>query len=232
MDALTRYDRETGVIIPRETVRAGCFVSTPKQMFISLMSGERVCFKGYNAAARYYVRAAEIFRSLYVSGMSDFDLVLALNNYIVQNIRYDHDVASKRSFTPEDLESFEIDAPLFKGKGVCSAKSKFFSLLCCLANIRTVLVTGALKESENDARHAWNKVFLQKPGDDRARWWNIDVTNNRMHRRHMDIGRSDYFLISDKEIMRTHFFIDYPDTFEYKQINYVVTGSFDYPPSG
>ena len=145
MNELERYNQASGVIIPRETVRNGCYVSTPKQMFLALMSGERVCFKEYNTAAKYYIRAAEIFRSLYVSKMSDYAFVVALNNYIVQNIQYDYAVIIKSVLTQDDLDSFEIDAPLFKGKGVCSAKSKFFSLLCCLANIKTVLVTGSLK---------------------------------------------------------------------------------------
>lgn len=231
MNPLTRYNSITSPIIPRETVKNSCFVNTPKQMFISLMSGERVCFKEYNLAAEYYIRAAEIFRSLYVPGMDDYHFVMALNNYIVQHIAYDYSVVNKSSLSAEDMESFEIDAPLFKGKGVCSAKSKFFSLLCCLANIKTVIVTGSLKASEQDARHAWNKVYLKKPTDSEERWWNIDTTNNRVHRARVDIGCSDYFLVNDRQIMKTHFFIDYPETSEYKQINYASIGSFDYPIS-
>lgn len=231
INELDRYNQANGVIIPRETVRNGCFVSTPKQMFISLMSGERVCFKEYNTAAKYYIRATEIFRSLYISGMSDYEFVLVLNNYIVQNIEYDDSVLGKRRYTADDMESFEIDAPLFKGKGVCSAKSKFFSLLCCLANIKTVLVTGAIKSLERDNRHAWNKVYLQKPNDTEARWWNIDTTNNRTHPLKESINCGDYFLINDRSIMRTHFFIDYLETSEYKQINFAAIGSFEYPIS-
>lgn len=231
MNPLTRYNSITSPIIPRETVKNSCFVNTPKQMFISLMSGERVCFKEYNLAAEYYIRAAEIFRSLYVPGMDDYHFVMALNNYIVQHIAYDYSVVSKSSLSAEDMESFEIDAPLFKGKGVCSAKSKFFSLLCCLANIKTVLVTGSLKASEQDARHAWNKVYLKKPIDVEARWWNIDTTNNRVHHDREDLGGNDYFLVNDRQIMQTHFFIDYPETSEYKQINYAAIGTFDYPIS-
>ena len=231
MDELERYDQAGGIIIPRETVRIGCYVSTPKQMFISLMAGERVCFKEYNTAAKYYIRAAEIFRELYRPAMSDYEFVVALNNYIVENIKYDYSVIDKKRYTAADLESFEIDAPLFKGKGVCSAKSKFFSLICSLANIKTVLITGSLKSSARDARHAWNKVYLQKPGDAVAKWWNIDTTNNRSHRAVGDVDRGDYFLVDDRRIMRTHFFIDYPETSEYTQINYADIGSFDYPAS-
>ena len=231
MNELEFYNQTTNIVIPRETVRNSCYVSTPKQMFISLMAGERVCFKEYNTAAKYYIRAAEIFRSLYTPNMTDYEFVVALNNYIVIHIQYDYSVLDKTRYTAEDLESFEIDAPLFKGKGVCSAKSKFFSLLCCLANIKTVLVTGSLKSSQRDARHAWNKVYLQKPGDSQAKWWNIDTTNNRIHRVRLDMDCSDYFLVDDCQIMRTHLFIDYPDTSEYKQINFAATGSFDYPTS-
>lgn len=231
MDELERYDRTAGVILPIETVRKHCFVSTPKQMFLSLMAGERVCFKEYNKAARYYVRAAEIFRSLYREGMSDYEFVVALNNYIVEHVPYDYSVLDKKPFTAEDRESYEIDGPLFKGKGVCSAKSKFFSLLCGLANIKTVLVTGALKSSTRGSRHAWNKVYLQKPGDEGARWWNIDTTGNRTHRAGENTDRGDYFLVDDRRIQRTHVFIDYPDSSEYKQANFASTGSFDYPAS-
>ncbi len=230
MTELNRYNIQYDIIVPRETVRNSCYVSTPKQMFISLMAGERVCFKEYNEAARYYIRATEIFRSLYIPGMSDYEYVRALNNYIVQNIKYDYSVINKDRLTADDMESFEIDAPLFKGKGVCSAKSKFFSLMCCLANIKTILVTGSLKQSEQDARHAWNKVYLSKEQGEPLKWWNIDVTNNRVHHTiDLNLFGTDYFLISDRQIMKTHFFIDYPETSEYKQINYAVTGSFEYP---
>jgi transglutaminase/protease-like cytokinesis protein 3 len=231
MNEIEFYNQITGMVIPRETVRNSCYVSTPKQMFISLMAGERVCFKEYNTAAKYYIRAAEIFRSLYAANMTDYEFVVALNNYIVQHIQYDYSVLGKTGYTADDMESFEIDAPLFKGKGVCSAKSKFFSLLCCLANIKTVLVTGSLKSSKRDARHAWNKVYLKKPGDTEAKWWNIDTTNNRVHGAQLDVDCGDYFLVDDCRIMRTHFFMDYPDTSEYKQINFAATGSFDYPIS-
>lgn len=229
MNELELYDHTGGVILPRETVRGGCFVSTPKQMFISLMAGERVCFKEYNTAAKYYLRAAEIFRGLYREGMTDYEFVVELNNYIVRHIQYDYSVVGKKKLTAEDRESYEIDAPQFKGKGVCSAKSKFFSLLCSLANIKTVLVTGALRSSESGARHAWNKVYLQKPGETTAKWWNIDTTNNRTHRAVGDNVRGDYFLLTDREIGKTHIFMDYPETSEYKQINHAATGSFEYP---
>ena len=231
MNELERYNRMNGIIIPRETVRSCCFVNTPKQMFVTLMAGERVCFKEYNKAAKYYIRATEIFRSLYREDMSDHEFVVALNNYIVKHIKYDYSVLGKTRYTADEIESFEIDAPLFKGKGVCSAKSKFFSLLCSLANIKTVLVTGSLRASAQGERHAWNKVYLKKQGDTQVKWYNIDVTNNRIHSVKEDMDFGDYFLVSDRRIKRTHVFIDYPQTSEYKQINFVATGSYDYPKS-
>ena len=229
MNELELYNSTVGVIVPRETVINSCYVSTPKQLFMTLMAGERPVFKEYNTAAKYYLRAVEIFRDIYIPCMSDFEYVLALNNYIVKNIQYDYSVLDKERYTAEDIESFEIDAPLFKGKGVCSAKSKFFCLMCCLANIRSILVTGSLKNSERDVRHAWNKVFLQKPNDDVARWWNIDVTNNATHRRNEFLPRMDYFLVSDRQIQKTHTFIDYPNSSEYKQINFLAVGGYEYP---
>ena len=231
MNALARYDRAGGTVVPRETVRRACFVRTPKELLLSLMAGERVCFKRYNKAAKYYLRAVEIFRMLYREGMSDYEFVVELNNYIVSKIEYDHSVVRKRWFSLEDLESYEIDAPLFKNKGVCSGKSKFFSLMCALANIKTVLVTGTMVGLPDDLRHAWNKVFLKKPGCTEAQWWNIDTTNNLIHTPYNDIDRGDFFLVNDQRIMRTHTFIEFEETFEYQQLNYAVTGSLKFPRS-
>ena len=230
VDALELYNGTPSIIIPRETVRRSCYVSTPKQMFLALMSGERVCFKEYNKAAKYYIRATEIFRSIYKPDMTDYDFVLGLNNYIVEHIAYDYSVINKPILDSLDMESFEIDAPLFRGVGVCSAKSKLFSLLCCLANIKTVMVVGRINNSERDILHAWNKVYLAKPYEPEARWWNIDTTNNHTHRR-LDILSRDYFLVSDDRITCTHSFINPAPTHEYKQINYLSTGSFEYPIS-
>ncbi len=231
MNELERYNQEVNIIVPRETVINSCYVKTPKQLFMCLMAGERPIFKEYNTAAKYYLRAVEIFKAIYSPSMSDFEYIIALNNYIVNNIAYDHDVVKKKKYNAEDMESFEIDAPLFKGKGVCAAKSKFFCLMCCLANIKAVLITGNLKGSERDVRHAWNKVFVQKPCDDTPRWWNIDVTNNLTHKKNEIIPRMDYFLLDDNQIQRTHLFIDYPNSSEYKQANFLVIGNYENPRS-
>ena len=95
MNELERYNSTVGVIVPRETIINSCYVSTPKQLFMTLMAGERPVFREYNIAARYYLRAVEIFKEIYRSGMTDFEYVLALNNYIVRNIKYDYDVIDK-----------------------------------------------------------------------------------------------------------------------------------------
>ena len=90
-------------------------------------------------------------------GASDFDKILYLHDYLVQNYAYDYEGLSG---TPiRDAYNF------FKqGKGVCQAYMLALIALCEKAGIPALPVTS------DEMEHAWNLVKLD------GEWYHIDVT--------------------------------------------------------
>ena len=96
---------------------------------------------------------------------NDFEREEYINNYIIDNCRYDEEAAENN-----DVQGNENDAygALVDGKAVCEGYARAFQLLCNKANIDCVLLSGTA-DSDN---HAWNGVKIS--GD----WYQIDVTWN------------------------------------------------------
>ena len=113
------------------------------------------------AKKKFNIAVASVLKNL-PSG-NDFEREEYINNYIIDNCRYDEEAAENN-----DVQGNENDAygALVDGKAVCEGYSKAFQLLCNKANIDCVLLSGTA-DSDN---HAWNGV---KIGGD---WYQIDVT--------------------------------------------------------
>ena len=113
------------------------------------------------AKKKFNIAVASVLKNL-PSG-NDFEREEYINNYIIDNCRYD-DAAAENN----DVQGNENDAygALVDGKAVCEGYARAFQLLCNKANIDCVLLSGTA-DSDN---HAWNGV---KIGGD---WYQIDVT--------------------------------------------------------
>ena len=113
------------------------------------------------AKKKFNIAVASVLKNL-PSG-NDFEREEYINNYIIDNCRYD-DAAAENN----DVQGNENDAygALVDGKAVCEGYARAFQLLCNKANIDCVLLSG-IADSDN---HAWNGV---KIGGD---WYQIDVT--------------------------------------------------------
>lgn len=232
MNALDRHNADVSVIIPREKVLSACFVNTSKEMFLNLMEGNRVCFKQMNDAAKVYLKAVAIFKTLYHDGMSDLEYVTKLNDYIVINVRYDHYALKSDAAAAAHWYSWEIEGPLFHKVGVCEAKTKFFSMMCALANIKTAYVLGRVKNSNSSSRHIWNKVEIKSPDGTQKRWYNIDVTANTTHGGdNAGYIFNDVFLLSDEQVAERYLTFEYPDWSEYNITNYLSVHSYGAPRS-
>ena len=113
------------------------------------------------AKKKFNIAVASVLKNL-PSG-NDFEREEYINNYIIDNCRYDEEAAENN-----DVQGNENDAygALVDGKAVCEGYARAFQLLCNKANIDCVLLSGTA-DSDN---HAWNGV---KIGGD---WYQIDVT--------------------------------------------------------
>lgn len=91
-----------------------------------------------------------------ISGMSDREKVIALNDYLCELMEYD------RKKTAVDTKIFsEHEEPVY---GQCSSYANAFALLCGAADIPCVTVSSA--------DHAWNEVYVD------GQWLVVDVSSN------------------------------------------------------
>ena len=143
-------------------------------------------------------RVAKINSQIIKSGMSEFDKVKAIHDWIVLNTDYDVKGAMSgnvpaSSFTAEGLIDNHI--------AVCDGYSKTFEAMAKQAGLEVTRVTGvAYNSSGNPENHSWNQVKVD------GKWYNIDVTwddplngtepGNFLY--------YTYFLVPDSELNKDH----------------------------
>lgn len=115
---------------------------------------------------------------------SDYDKILYINNYLVENCKY--------LMSDDDEYDSTAYGCLVNRKAGCEGYSKAFELLASEAGLEAELITGVTDEGDN---HAWNQVKAD------GEWYNIDVTWSD----HDDgYAAMEYFLVNDKDFKKTH----------------------------
>ncbi len=133
----------------------------------------------------FYESAVQGIVSGIPAGATDFDKVMYLHDYLVQNYVYDYEGLSG---TPiRDAYNF------FKtGRGVCQAYMLAMIALCDAAGIP------ALPVISDEMEHAWNLVKLD------GEWYHVDVTWDDAGGEQSPVYPSyvsyDYFLLSSKAL--------------------------------
>ena len=142
-------------------------------------------------------QAAEINSKIIKAGMSDFEKIKAIHDWIVVNT--DYDVAG--------VNSGNIPETSFTAKGlfdthiaVCDGYSKAFELMASLAGLEVNRVTGQAVSSGKAVSHAWNQVKMD------GKWYNMDVTwdDPIMNNAPGNFLNYTYFLVPDSVIDKNH----------------------------
>ena len=166
-----------------------------------------------------YDNAKDALSYIVSDDMSEYEKVHAIYDYIIYNVRYDHDCANaedkyvsgnlslneKMKYYGYYLEGIFLDKFYKKDMhAVCDGKSKAFVLMCGIEGITAVRISGkASSDGQNFGGHAWNKVLLDLNGTGDKEWYFVDTTWG-------DVGDSKeflshaYFLLSDDEVKNTH----------------------------
>ncbi len=121
--------------------------------------------------------------------LSDAQLVRAIHDAIADGASYDSDY--------NGLYNREADGVLLYGEGVCDSYSYAFWLLCRMAGIPCIRVTG-----DALGPHSWNKAAIA------GTWYNVDVTwddaTYYVGGVLTDSIFYDYYLLSDKTLGSDH----------------------------
>lgn len=121
-----------------------------------------------------FAEAKKIVSSEINAGMSNEKKRKTLYDYLDKNTKYDDDAlkdAEASNYKKVDAkfnDSFTTYGIMVKKVGVCASYAYSYKLLCDIAGIECIVVTGSM----DTVPHAWNKVKIDNE------WLTTDCTNN------------------------------------------------------
>ena len=197
-------------------------VSTSNMLYKAVAWGYKPVFMGLQAEnlKQIYDNAKDALSYIVSDDMSEYEKVHAIYDYIIYNVRYDHDCANaedkyvsgnlslneKMKYYGYYLEGIFLDKFYKKDMhAVCDGKSKAFVLMCGIEGITAVRISGeASSDGKNFGGHAWNKVLLDLNGTGDKEWYFVDTTWGDVGDDSKEFLSHAYFLLSDDETANTH----------------------------
>lgn len=197
-------------------------VSTSNMLYKAVAWGYKPVFMGAQAEnlKQIYDNAKDALSYIVSDEMSEYEKVHAIYDYIIYNVRYDHDCANaedkyvsgnlslneKMKYYGYYLEGIFLDKFYKKDMhAVCDGKSKAFVLMCGIEGITAVRISGeASSDGKNFGGHAWNKVLLDLNGTGDKEWYFVDTTWGDVGDDSKEFLSHAYFLLSDDEVKNTH----------------------------
>lgn len=197
-------------------------VSTSNMLYKAVAWGYKPVFMGSQAEnlKQIYDNAKDALSYIVSDEMSEYEKVHAIYDYIIYNVRYDHDCANaedkyvsgnlslneKMKYYGYYLEGIFLDKFYKKDMhAVCDGKSKAFVLMCGIEGITAVRISGkASSDGQNFGGHAWNKVLLDLNGTGDKEWYFVDTTWGDVGDNSKEFLSHAYFLLSDDEVKNTH----------------------------
>ncbi len=133
-------------------------------------------------------RAQEIAEQACSNSDSDFEKLCYIHDTIVADCEY--------SYEGENVHG--AYGALVDRKAVCEGYAKAFALICDMADIPCLYVSGNADNGEGSEGHAWNKVKLD------GKWYNVDCTWDDPLGNDGSKIEHEYLLLSDEQISVTH----------------------------
>lgn len=205
-----------------DSVKETMSVSTSNMLYKAVAWGYKPVFMGSQAdnLQQIYDNAKDALSDIVSDDMSEYEKVHAIYDYIIYNVRYDHDCANaedayvsgnlslneKMKYYGYYLEGIFLDKFYKKDMhAVCDGKSKAFVLMCGIEGITAVRISGeASSDGKNFGGHAWNKVLLDLNGTGDKEWYFVDTTWGDVGDDSKEFLSHAYFLLSDDEVKNTH----------------------------
>lgn len=205
-----------------DSVKETMSVSTSNMLYKAVAWGYKPVFMGSQAdnLKQIYNNAKDALSYIVSDEMSEYEKVHAIYDYIIYNVRYDHDCANaedayvsgnlslneKMKYYGYYLEGIFLNKFYKKDMhAVCDGKSKAFVLMCGIEGITAVRISGeASSDGKNFGGHAWNKVLLDLNGTGDKEWYFVDTTWGDVGDDSKEFLSHAYFLLSDDEVKNTH----------------------------
>lgn len=205
-----------------DSVKETMNVSTSNMLYKAVAWGYKPVFMEEQAEnlRQIYNNAKDALSYIVSDDMSEYEKVHAIYDYIIYNVRYDHDCANaedkyvsgnlslneKMKYYGYYLEGIFLNKFYKKDMhAVCDGKSKAFVLMCGIEGITAVRISGeASSDGKNFGGHAWNKGLLDLNGTGNKEWYFVDTTWGDVGDDSKEFLSHAYFLLSDDEVKNTH----------------------------
>lgn len=146
---------------------------------------------------------------------NDYEAVVAINDYLVERITYNHEWAKINNTDAVDVDHGQDSYGALvheKQSVVCEGYAEAFKALCDAYGIECYYIEGRTLSNGDLGWHSWNIVRM-----DDGKWYPVDVTWNDNDDE--SIGDHDYLLCSSAYIGRNHAMgYDYTD-FEFPELS-------------
>jgi hypothetical protein len=167
-----------------------------EKLFKCIENGQEFTIKD-EKIKKAYDKAKDILSKIIKPEMSEFEKELAINDYIVNNVRYDIDYF----YGKIDEDSSTPYGALIKGKGLCGGYAYSTKLLLNLAGVECWIIEGTAKNDYFEGPHGWNIVKIDGKYYHLDTTWQDPVDFSNPERNQPNYG---YFNISDSEIEKSH----------------------------
>ncbi|PKM55416.1 MAG: hypothetical protein CVV00_03900 [Firmicutes bacterium HGW-Firmicutes-5] len=153
-------------------------------------------------------KAEAILDEIIQDGMTPFEKILAIHDYLVDHIVYTKDIEAGEEYI------YTMYGALIYGDAVCQGYAEAFHYLSTMVGLETIIIQG----TAGGQAHAWNLVQLEEE------WYHVDVTwDDPVMPGGTQVKRYDYMNITSEQMSKDHQYIaeDYPVATG-KQYNYYV----------
>lgn len=209
-------------VLPIDSWTKTLSVDNTDAMVRAVELGYRPTFDAESICATYYAKAREVLHNITDESMSEYDIALAVYDWIMYSNNYNNDVTTMDTDDAVKSPAFYLEGVLTDGYSyaVCDGIAKTYSLLCNMAGVQTVRITGMAGYNSDMGPHAWNKIKVD------GQWYVVDATwgdltmslayklgfSARTMTR--ELGTHSFFLLSDADVAFNHVEDDsgYPKT--------------------
>ena len=146
--------------------REEVFVYNSEELVFVLENGYKPIPTGSDDLSALYVKIKRALVSIIGDEMTDYEKVLAIYDYLGNNVRYNYAVIEAE--VEQNYDSSYLEGVFNTKSATCLGYAKAFSAMCNVLGVKVITVVGDV--GEESVGHAWNKVYLD------GKWYNVDVT--------------------------------------------------------
>lgn len=181
-------------------------VSSSEQLWYVLEQGGKPIASSGSPAEKMLGKMKAVLREICDDQMTDVQKVLAIHDWVIANVNYDHKLlemmkieSAKKEEERQSLshyDAFFLEGVFNNNKAVCEGIAKAVACLCNIEGIPCVTVEGFSTDPKITVGHAWNKVLMD------GKWYIVDATSDNLMltgENKLEVAQYTFFGLTDSQ---------------------------------